>query len=87
MELAPGRTRIQQMTTLAHELRHAVEIADAPTVVDPRTMSDYYGMISMTATSEPGRQTFETRAACDTAAQVRLELFSRATRTQQHEIR
>jgi hypothetical protein len=87
VELAVGRTRIQQLVTLAHELRHAVEIADAPTVVDPLTMADYYARVSRTATCEPGRKTFETREAGDTAAQVRLELMSRATRTEPHESR
>jgi hypothetical protein len=73
------------MVTLAHELRHAIKIADAQTIIDPRTLPSYYAIVGVRLRAEPHRETFETTAACDVAAQVRLELTSQAVRTEHHE--
>ena len=81
LELATGRSRLQQMVALAHELRHAVEIADAPTIIDARSLSAHYGIIGMSVIAESGGEMFETRAACDAAAQARHDLTSRTVRT------
>jgi hypothetical protein len=36
-------TRDRLIAVLGHELQHAVEIADHPTVVDPRTAQEFFG--------------------------------------------
>jgi hypothetical protein len=87
LELATGGSLLQQMVALGHELRHAVEIADAPSIVDAHTLSAHYAVIGMRMNAESDRETFETRAACNAAAQVRLELRSRTVKTEHHESR
>jgi hypothetical protein len=77
IELACPRRRELQLTTLAHELQHALEIARAPWVVGPATLAQYYGQIG----NEIGggtALTFETDAARRTGARVRLELLGGA---------
>ena len=69
------------MVALGHELRHAVEIADAPSIVDAHTLSAHYAVIGTCMNYDPDRETFETRAAGAAAAQARLELTGRAVRT------
>jgi len=85
VELACGRAYLTQLVTLAHELQHAVEIAEAPAVFDARTLAAHYEQIGQRMSRSAGRQTFETRGAGDTATQVRRELLSQvnsATRTE-----
>jgi len=85
LELATGRSLLQRLVALAHELRHAVEIADAPAIIDAGTLFAHYAIIGARTTAEFGQETFETRSACDAAAQVRLELTSRIVRTAHHD--
>jgi hypothetical protein len=81
IEVACGRSRLVQMITLAHELHHAVEIADAPTIVDARSLSAYYSRIGIRIGDGPRSETFETGAARETAAQARRELLGGTGRT------
>src|SRR5256885_2292884 len=41
VELACPRVRSEQIATLGHELHHAVEIADAPAVIGPRSLAQH----------------------------------------------
>jgi hypothetical protein len=75
IELACGRPRITQMATLGHELFHAVEIADEPTVVDTRSLAAFYGRIGRRTADAGGRQSFETAAAADAGQRARRELL------------
>ncbi len=75
IELACARPLDAQMATLAHELRHVVEIARAPWVVTPATLRVYYEGIGVDGGGGAGRQ-FETRAARQVGEQVRHELAS-----------
>jgi hypothetical protein len=84
VELATGLTRLQQMVALGHELRHAVEIAATSSIVDAHSLSAHYSVIGRRVNSEPGAEMFETDAACDVAAQVRLELTSPSVSTEHH---
>jgi hypothetical protein len=82
IELACGRLRIEQLVTLGHELQHAVEIARAPAVVDPHTLSAHFGRIGMrTSGAVAAWQTFETQAAIDVSMDVRRELIGTGVRT------
>ena len=80
VELSCHRPILAQTATLAHELRHAIEIADAPWVVDPDTLERYYAQIGirLDPIGQPAR--FETVAAQQAAARVRRELAERAPR-------
>ena len=81
VELACGRTGVALMSTLAHELYHAVEIAREPSVVDARSLAALYGRIGVQTGDTIGRQTFETYAAADAGQRARRELLSNAARS------
>jgi hypothetical protein len=81
LELGCGRTRLEQLVTLGHELRHAVEIARAPAIVDAATLSTHYARIGWRTSGPLGVQTYETEAAIETAADIRKELLAPAART------
>ena len=74
VELACPRTARAQVETLAHELHHATEIADASWVRDPASLAAYYGQIGETAVPAMHGLAFETAAAAATALRVRVEL-------------
>jgi len=75
-ELTERLSRVDLLSLLAHELQHAVEIADAPEVVDEATMSALYRRIgSDQGQSAEGLEWFETQAAIDTGRRVFTELF------------
>jgi hypothetical protein len=78
VELSCSRPILAQTATLAHELRHAIEIADAPWVVGPKTLEQYYAQIGFRLDSIGGPLRFETVAAREAAARVRRELAARA---------
>jgi len=64
----------QQIAALGHELRHAVEIADAASVIDTASLKDEYQRIGFPSHSVPSGSGFETRAAIEAAHQVWAEL-------------
>src|SRR6516165_5973450 len=47
IELACGRSELTQMTTLGHELFHAIEIAEEPSVVNAETLAAFYTRIGV----------------------------------------
>jgi len=78
VELSCSRPIVAQTATLAHELRHAIEIADAPWVVDTGTLEQYYAQIGFRLDPSGSPVRFETIAAREAGAQVRRELAARA---------
>jgi len=65
----------RQIALMAHELRHAIEIADAPAVVDDKTLEREYRRIGyLRSAATAARLTFDTRAAVDAGMQVLNEL-------------
>lgn len=64
-----------QIARLAHELRHAVEIADAPEITDEASMAAYYQKAGWPSIADcRSRRAFETEAARQMGEQVRQEL-------------
>ena len=80
IELACGRARLSQMAALGHELYHAVEIANEPSVVDTKTLAAFYGRIGRQTGNAGGRLTFETDAAANAGLRARRELLVNLTR-------
>jgi len=74
IELACPRTVAAQTVTLAHELHHATEIADAPWVRDTETLGAYYQQIGEEGLALGEGIAFETLAARGTAARVGREI-------------
>jgi hypothetical protein len=67
-------TVTQQIAALGHELRHAVEIADAPSVVDDASLAAEYRRVGFASHVIRRGGGYESRAAIDTAHQVWAEL-------------
>jgi hypothetical protein len=75
VRLRPMRSRAHQIALLGHELRHAVEIADAPLVVDTASLAREYERIGYASRlAEQDRITFDTDAAIAAGYQVLAEL-------------
>lgn len=64
----------QQIAALGHELRHAVEIADAPSVVDDASLAAEYRRVGFASRALRTGKGFESGAAIDAARQVWAEL-------------
>jgi len=80
IELACGRSELTQMTTLAHELFHAIEIAEEPAVVDAGALAELYTRIGTRTSDSRGFLTFETEAAAAAGLRARRELLTNTTR-------
>jgi hypothetical protein len=76
IELACGRSGVTQIATLGHELYHAIEIAQEPSVVSAGTLGDLYQRIGQQTGSDGGRRTFETDAATAVGQRVRRQLLA-----------
>ena len=63
----------QMIATLAHELRHALEVSEDESVIDQRSLAGLYKRIGRPSTSG-AIAGFETAAAQETGLQVRREL-------------
>lgn len=75
--LEPSALRDRQIATLGHELRHAVEIADTPSIVDARSLGDAYAR--MGRARRIGLDTvFDTDEAERTGELVWREILGRA---------
>ena len=62
------------MTTLGHELFHAIEIAEEPSAVSPDTLADLYARIGRKTGDRSGLRTFETEAAAAAGLRARRQL-------------
>jgi len=75
VRLVRFHSHARQIALMAHELRHAIEIADAPHVVDLKSLEREYRRIGyMSSTPTADRRTFDTHAAVDAGVQVMNEL-------------
>ena len=73
VRIARGLLGAQQVAMIGHELRHAVEIADAESVVDQATLAAEYRRIGFESRTGH-RDGFDSLAAIDTGKRVWLEL-------------
>ena len=73
-------SRAQQIAMLAHELQHAVEIADTPAIVDgPSLAREYRRMVGARQVPAPAlTMAFDTNAANEGGHQVLRELMTAA---------
>ena len=67
-----------QIAMLGHELRHAVEIAEAESVVDELSLAVAYRQIGFASNAMPTGAGFDSRAAIDAGRRVWDELSRRA---------
>jgi hypothetical protein len=72
IELACGRPE----PTLGHELFHAIEIAEEPSVVSAETLAGFYSRIGTQTGDARGLRTFETEAAAAAGVRVRQQLLT-----------
>jgi hypothetical protein len=71
-------SRVQQIALLAHELQHAVEIADTPAIVDAASLAREYARFGLTRISATGGLAFDTNAAVEMGKRVLAELRATA---------
>lgn len=64
-------SRTEMLSTIGHELQHAVEIAGATEVRDDASMAGFYRRVGVSGTTRAG---FDTRAAREIGLRVRSEL-------------
>jgi hypothetical protein len=65
---------VRQVAILGHELRHAVEVADAPWVVDESTMAEEYRRIGFPSRGDSDGSSFESSAAIDAGERILRDL-------------
>jgi hypothetical protein len=79
IELPPNRNRFEQIGMLGHELQHAVEIAEAPDIVDVPTLISHYERIGIRRTNSSNHaMSFETDAAAASGRDVWREAVETA---------
>jgi hypothetical protein len=71
IQIRSGASGNEMISTIGHELRHAVEIADAPDVSDERALIRLYERIGERGN---GPHKYDTLAAQTTGKRVRMEL-------------
>ena len=81
IELACNRSEVVQMSTLGHELFHAIEIAEEPSVVNADTLARLYARIGVQTGDSRGRRTFESDAAAKAGQLTRRQLLSNTSPT------
>jgi hypothetical protein len=74
IQIACGHILPDQLATLGHELRHAVEVADAPAIVSRASFARHYARIGMDLGRVGLSRRYETTAAVDAGRYVRREL-------------
>jgi hypothetical protein len=74
----PKRPINQILAMIGHELQHAIEISEAPSVVDEATMAGLYRRIGVKSCGNPARACYETRDAQVTGATIFRELSGRS---------
>jgi hypothetical protein len=75
--ISPELTPDQMVATIAHELQHAAEVIDDPTVVNQRALTELYKRIGHPSRSVIA-SAYETIAAQEMGLQVRRELVAAA---------
>jgi hypothetical protein len=80
IELACGRPQLVMMSTLGHELHHAVEIAGEPSIVDAPTLAAYYTTHGIQTSNRAGQLTFETEGAEEAGRRARREIIAAGER-------
>jgi hypothetical protein len=79
VEIAWDRAEVRRLATLAHELQHAVEIAEHPAIVDPASLAREFGRFGVQReTMRGGWQAFDTAAAIDVGHRVWREVTGAA---------
>jgi hypothetical protein len=82
VEIACSTTDAAALEILGHELRHALEIASAPWVVDQPSLEKLYTQIGFLTCLKPGGfGDFETEDALEAGTRVHHELFHPAAST------
>jgi hypothetical protein len=67
-------TDSEQIAALGHELRHAVEIADAPVIINDASLAAEYARIGFASHGVRKGSGYESRAAIDAGQRVWVEL-------------
>lgn len=77
IRLADSGALSSRLAMLGHELRHAVELADAPHVRDEPAMARLYQEIGFERSEGPVNRPFDSDAAIEAGYQILRELMGR----------
>ena len=81
-----SQATLRQLSFLAHELQHALEIADNSEIADADSMESYYADVGFeTHVDNNHHRSFETDAAIDTQRRVEREMKERPSRDDETE--
>lgn len=72
VSLNPELNPLMMIASLAHELRHVLEVGEAPSIIDNRSMTEYYRVAGIETRTNSDK--WETEAAQRTGEVVRREL-------------
>jgi hypothetical protein len=70
----PPASRDETIATIGHELQHAVEVVDDPSITKASDISDLYRRIGYVSMKTASGQLYETRSAVRTGVAIREEL-------------
>lgn len=80
IRISPALSPRQLVAMVAHELQHAVEVADAPWVIDDESMAREYTKLGMLRLREDGtHRTFDSQAAILAGERAWLEYGRRSS--------
>ncbi len=85
VSIATDRSRGAHLSIVAHELRHALEVASETSIVDSASMGRYYDRIGYKVPASPQVRHYDTRAAVDTGRRVLGEILAHATAAERAE--
>jgi hypothetical protein len=85
VSVAAERSYGAHLSIVAHELRHALEIASDRSVIDGQSMGRYYDGIGYKLPGPPHLRRYDTRAAVDTGRRVFDEVLAHATTAERAE--
>jgi hypothetical protein len=78
VEIACDRGEIRRLSTLGHELQHAVEIAESPSIVDEASLGRAYADFGVQRDRTASVRAYDTRAAIHIGEQVWKEITGAA---------
>jgi hypothetical protein len=80
VSLAFGRPDMRTISTLGHELQHALEVAERPHIVDGKSMAKAFADFGYSSPTARFPEAFETDAAGEAGARVWLEMSRQIAR-------
>jgi hypothetical protein len=86
ISIVESHCRTMDVATLGHELRHALEIAAAPSIMDAASLGRYYDAVGYLVAHPGDTRAYESRAAVESGCRILDELLASATSVEWNEL-